>query len=182
MVAFALWERHKGNAALLPLALIRKRFLWCSALVMMFGVSTSFCASYYLPIYFQAIKAESPTMSGVSLLPNVISQIIFAVVSGALGKKPQSLPSERSTFARITENHHLVRVSGYYLPWSVLAGVLLSIGSGLISTYSPLTRTGEWIGFQIILGAGRGVGMQMVCFRLQCIRVLYLLLLMFLLY
>ncbi len=160
MAAFALWERRKGKAALLPLALLRKRFLWCSALVMMLGVSNSFCASYYLPIYFQAIKNESPTMSGVSLLPNIISQITFAVLSGALGKQPQS--ATRGGWILTMTEHHLVRVSGYYLPWSVLAGILLSVGSGLISTCSPWTRTGAWVGFQVILGAGRGLGMQMV--------------------
>ncbi|KAH8896118.1 MFS general substrate transporter [Thozetella sp. PMI_491] len=144
VTAFALWERHKGEGAMLPLSLIRERFLWCSALVMLFGVSNSFCASYYLPIYFQAIKNESPAISGVSLFPNIIAQIVFAVVSGGL-----------------------VRIVGYYLPWSVLAGVLLSIGSGLISTYSPSTPTSMWVGFQIILGAGRGLGMQMPIVAVQ---------------
>lgn len=41
--------------------------------------------------------------------------------------------------------------------------MLLSIGSGLMSTFSPSTPIGKWIGFQIIYGAGRGLGLQMVC-------------------
>jgi hypothetical protein len=52
--------------------------------------------------------------------------------------------------------------TGYHLPFCVLAGVLMAIGGGLISTYTPTTPTGRWIGYEIILGAGRGLGMQMV--------------------
>lgn len=43
--------------------------------------------NYYLPIYFQAVRHATPTMSGVYLLPAILSQIIFATVSGILGEK-----------------------------------------------------------------------------------------------
>jgi hypothetical protein len=42
-------------------------------------------ASYYLPVYFQAINDVSPMMSGIYLLPLILSQLLLAVVSGALG-------------------------------------------------------------------------------------------------
>ena len=51
---------------------------------------------------------------------------------------------------------------GYYLPLSVLGASLAAIGNGLISTFSTTTSTGRWIGYQIILGVGRGIGLQMV--------------------
>lgn len=38
----------------------------------------------------------------------------------------------------------------------------MAIGNGLLSTLSPSTSTARWIGYQILLGAGRGAGMQMV--------------------
>lgn len=38
----------------------------------------------------------------------------------------------------------------------------MSISNGLISTFSPITSLGKWIGYQIFLGVGRGIGMQMV--------------------
>lgn len=40
----------------------------------------------------------------------------------------------------------------------------MAIGCGLISTFTIETSTGVWIGYQIIAGAGRGCGLQMVCF------------------
>jgi hypothetical protein len=37
-----------------------------------------------------------------------------------------------------------------------------AIGMGLIATFKPDTNTATWIGYQIIVGVGRGCGMQMV--------------------
>lgn len=52
-------------------------------------------------------------------------------------------------------------VMGYYLPFCVIGTILCAIAQGLLSMLSPSTSTGEWIGYQIILGVGRGVMMQM---------------------
>jgi hypothetical protein len=51
---------------------------------------------------------------------------------------------------------------GYYLPWAFASSVIMTIGNGLVSTFSATTTVANWIGFQIILGAGRGLGMQTV--------------------
>jgi hypothetical protein len=51
---------------------------------------------------------------------------------------------------------------GYYLPWPIAAGAISAVGNGLVSTFTPETETAKWIGYQILLGAGRGSGMQMV--------------------
>lgn len=62
-----------------------------------------------------------------------------------------------------TANFSTVNNVGYYIPVALFAAVLLSVGSGLIATFSPSTPTGKWIGYQILYGAGRGLGLQMVC-------------------
>ncbi|KAK3358748.1 putative MFS multidrug transporter [Lasiosphaeria hispida] len=140
-----LWvEIRKGADAILPLRMIRQRIVWCSCLVMAFSVATTFCSTYFLPIYFQAVIGATPIMSGVYLLPNIISQLAGTVISGALVGK-----------------------LGYYLPWSVAAGALLTTGCGLISTYSPTSSKTSWVAYQTILGLGRGVGMQIPIIALQ---------------
>jgi len=103
-----------------------------------------YTAFYWLPIYFQGVKGESPTMSGVDILPTIIAHIFAAVSSGALLNK-----------------------IGYYIPICLFAAVLISVGSGLISTFSPVTPTGKWIGYQIILRVGRGLGLQMPLIAVQ---------------
>lgn len=86
LLVFVFVEYRKGQNAMIPLQLVKQRFLWSGSLVMFFSVSTSFCASYYLPIYFQAVKEASPSLSGVYLLPTIISQVIFVVLSGTMCK------------------------------------------------------------------------------------------------
>jgi hypothetical protein len=51
---------------------------------------------------------------------------------------------------------------GYYLPWAFGGAIVMAIGNGLVSTFKPTTTIARWIGFQIVMGAGRGFGMQTV--------------------
>ena len=61
-----------------------------------------------------------------------------------------------------TANALTVNRVGYYIPVALFAVIFLSIGSGLIATFDAGTSTGKWIGYQILYGAGRGLGLQMV--------------------
>lgn len=152
---FLAWEHHQGEKAMIPLSMVAQRVVWSSCLVMLTLFAMVLTASYYLPIYFQSIKNKSPTMSGIYILPSVLSQLLFAVVSGLLSKCYKKNSSYHT-------NKHTVGKFGYYLPWAVFCGVATAIGNGLLSTLTPDTSTGKWVGYQIILGAGRGAGFQIV--------------------
>ncbi|KAH8589226.1 putative MFS multidrug transporter [Bisporella sp. PMI_857] len=143
-IIFLAWEYRMGDDAMIPLSMIRQRVIWSSCAVMFFLFSSLLMLSYYLPIYFQTIRDVSPTLSGVYILPGILSQMIFAVVSGIL-----------------------VGRLGYYLPWIVIAGILPPIGQGLISTFNATTPARTWIGYQIIGGIGRGFGLQMPLLAIQ---------------
>ncbi|RQM06095.1 hypothetical protein DH86_00002415, partial [Scytalidium sp. 3C] len=136
---FLAWEYHQGDTAMIPLAMISKRVVWSASCSMGFFFASMLTFSYYLPIYFQAVKGAQPTLSGVYMLPGIISQMIFSILSGVL-----------------------VNRTGYYLPGTIFYGIMQAISAGLISTFTPHTSTGKWIGYQIIGGVGRGLGMQMV--------------------
>ncbi len=71
---------------MIPFSMIRKRPVWSSCLVYGFLMSQLFTTSYYLPIYFQGVKGVSPTLSGIYLLPSILSQLFLAIGSGILGK------------------------------------------------------------------------------------------------
>ncbi|SLM41028.1 Tetracycline resistance protein TetB/drug resistance transporter [Lasallia pustulata] len=85
-LVFLAWDYYKGDAAMIPLSMIRKRTVWSSCLVYGFLMSQLFCTSYYLPIYFQGVKGVSPTLSGAYLLPSILSQLFLAVGSGTLAE------------------------------------------------------------------------------------------------
>ena len=82
---FLLWEHRKGDDAMVPFSMVRQRPVWSGSLVSLFFMGSQLIVSYYLPIYFQSIKNATPTLSGVYILPGILSQIIFATVSGVLG-------------------------------------------------------------------------------------------------
>jgi hypothetical protein len=82
---FLLWEHHHGDAAMVPFKMLRQRIIWSASVTMFFFMGVLFCANYYLPIYFQAVRDNSAVMSGVHILPTIIAQVIFAVMSGSMG-------------------------------------------------------------------------------------------------
>lgn len=56
----------------------------------------------------------------------------------------------------------VVQKAGYVIPFAVAGALLNAISCGLFSLLQPETSTGQWVGFSIISGAGRGVSLQMV--------------------
>ena len=56
----------------------------------------------------------------------------------------------------------LVSKVGYVSPPMLMGNALQVISYGLFSTLKVTTGTGEWVGFQLLAGAGRGMAIQMV--------------------
>ncbi|KAH9899104.1 major facilitator superfamily domain-containing protein [Xylariomycetidae sp. FL2044] len=144
LVLFGLWERRRGDRAMLPGRIIKDRIVWSSTLQITTAMGALITASYYMPIYFQSVRGASPIQSGVYVLPSILSQLCVAVLSGIAVSK-----------------------MGYYLPWVVGGTALTTVACGLISTWTPWTETGKWIGYQILAGAGRGATMQMGMIAVQ---------------
>lgn len=140
-IAFIIWEYHQSDDAMIPLSMLSQSIVWSSCLVSSMLTSTAMIGSYFLPIYFQAVRDVSPMLSGVYLLPSILSQLALAVVSGGLVGK-----------------------LGYYTPWAIFSGIATAAGNGIMSLLEPDTPAAKWIGNQILVGAGRGAGLQIVCF------------------
>lgn len=74
-----------GNEAMIPLPLIRRRVIWSSCLNYACLFGSMLITTYYLPIYFQAVRNATPTLSGVDLLPSILSSVLFGIICGGLG-------------------------------------------------------------------------------------------------
>jgi MFS family permease len=83
---FIFWERHMGDRAMLPGSLLKRKIIWTSCVHSVCNISCVIVASNWLPTYFQAVKGDEPTMSGVHVLPSIGGQMTFVLMSGALGK------------------------------------------------------------------------------------------------
>lgn len=85
-VVWLFWNQHKGDDALLPPSMIKRRVVWASGLYQSFMISAVYGATFFLPIYFQAIKNATAVLSGVYLLPTILPQLFAAGLSGVLCK------------------------------------------------------------------------------------------------
>lgn len=101
-------------------------------------------ASYYLPLYFQAVLGATPLLSGVYLLPFALSLSLTSAVTGIFIKK-----------------------SGKYLPPIYFGLAVMTLGFGL---FINLPRKPTWskiIIYQIIAGIGVGPNFQSPLIALQ---------------
>lgn len=132
------WNFHKGESALIPFFIVKRPAVFSSGINYAFLLATVYGSLYFLPIYFQAVKGVNAIMSGVYLLGIILPQLFTAVIGGSMVTKV-----------------------GYVPPFALVGGALNCIGSGLFSLLQPGTPTGEWVGFSIISGLGRGASLQM---------------------
>jgi MFS family permease len=89
LLVFGAWEYRVGEGAMIPLYMVRQHIIWSSCLTIGCFFGSLLSLTFYLPIYFQAVKGATPGLSGVYLLPSILSMIIMAVTSGVLGEREQ---------------------------------------------------------------------------------------------
>jgi len=70
---------------MIPLGMLHRRIIASSYITGFFQAGAIVEMTYFLPLWFQTVKGDTPTMSGVHILPTVGSQIIFAGITGTLG-------------------------------------------------------------------------------------------------
>ncbi len=109
------------------------------SVLMIFVGSSIFIFTYYLPIWFQAVKGTSPVRSGIDNIPTILSNVTGITLSGGLTTR-----------------------FGRYMPFIIASTVLMSIGSGLLTTLRVDTSVGHWVGYQVLYGFGVGLGFQQV--------------------
>ena len=97
-----------------------------------------FVPTYFLPLYFQFVKADSAITAGVRMLPFVATQSVIAILSG-----------------------WLVGKTGYYVPWYIFSGVLCIAGAAALYTVGEGTALANVYGYQALIGLGSGASTQL---------------------
>lgn len=85
-IGFIFWERRVGKKAMIPGALLSQRIVYTSCIHGLCVVCTTMVTSSWLPTYFQAVRGDGPSLSGVHILPGVLSQLSLVIISGAASK------------------------------------------------------------------------------------------------
>ncbi|KAF2002648.1 major facilitator superfamily transporter [Amniculicola lignicola CBS 123094] len=134
-IALQYCTRH--STATVPGRILFQRSVAFGGCSQLFVGSTMLTVSIYLPLWFQAIKSDSAMQSGINTIPLVLSVVVGSIMSGGLTQR-----------------------IGYYTPFMILGSILMSVGTGLITTWKTTTGHQMWIGYQVILGLGVGCTMQ----------------------
>ncbi|KAK7961963.1 Bcmfs1 [Apiospora aurea] len=144
LVLFCATQIRLKENATIPPRIIANRTVWASALYIFFLGSAFYLMVYYVPIWFQTVQGVSAIDSGIRNLPVLITVVIFSIVAGAA-----------------------VTGVGYYAPFMIAGTILMSTGAGLFYTFTPDIKAAGWIGYQVLFGAGVGMGMQQPLMAIQ---------------
>ena len=88
---FALVER-RAVEPVLPLHLFSIRTFSVASVVGFIVGFAMFGAITYLPVFFQVVRGESPTVSGLQLLPLMVGMLIVSIASGQYHQPDRPLP------------------------------------------------------------------------------------------
>ena len=146
-IAFIAVQVLKKDEALMPLHILKQRSIAS-------GVFYSACVGgsltliiYYLPIWFQSIKAVSAVKSGIMNIPLLLGLFITSLLSGGL-----------------------ITRFGYYTPFMIAGTIVMSVGAGLLTTFTATgTNHDKWISYQALYGLGTGLGFQQSALAAQAV-------------
>ena len=125
-LAFIGVQAWRNEEATVPPKIFFQRTIFASCITSIGIMSLLVVFAYYLPIWFQAIQGKSPQDSGLSLIPLLLSNVIFVMASGIA-----------------------TSVLGYYTPFLIIGATVSMVGAALISTWKVDAGPGKWIGFQV---------------------------------
>ncbi|CZT10055.1 related to major facilitator (MFS1) transporter [Rhynchosporium graminicola] len=136
-ITFAVWQWWKADGALMPPRILKQRTVAASCAAAFFIYSAILIHTFYLPMWFQAIKNYSAIRSGVNMIPYVLANAIFSVLAGIFVSK-----------------------NGYFTVPAIVGMVIGTVGAGFLSTISHRTSSSMWMGYEILASAGIGMAIQ----------------------
>lgn len=134
---FIAWQWYKGDQALIPPSIILRRNTFIGGIHTFLLYATLQLQVYYLPVWFQSCRDKSALDSGVAMIPYVVGNSLFAILSGAFVSKV-----------------------GYFTPPAILGSAIATAGSALLATLAVATDSSRWIGYEVLTSVGLGMAVQ----------------------
>ncbi|KAG4439917.1 hypothetical protein IFR05_004592 [Cadophora sp. M221] len=134
---FVFIQFKSGDNATVPIRIVNQRSILSGMYFSFVTPGSMMVIIYFLPIWFQAIKGVSAVTSGIQTLPLVMSLVVASIIAGGITTK-----------------------TGYYTGQLIACSIVISIGTGLLTTLKVDTPTPKWIAYQFLYGFGLGLGMQ----------------------
>ena len=134
IVACGVSQLWAGDNGIVPPRILAQRSIAAGAIVSFGFGSALIILTFYLPIWFQAIKGRSAFSAGIRLLPYFLGTVTFVIGSGFVVSK-----------------------LGYYTPVLIAGTALMVVGCGLLTTFQVDTSNGEWIGYEVSIRSSRKI-------------------------
>ena len=143
LIAFFLVERRAAEPILPPRLWRNHTFRITSAVGLIIGFAL-FGAVTFLPLFQQVVRGQSPTASGLQLLPLMAGLMLSSITSG-----------------------RLIARTGRYRIYPILGTGITVIGLLLLSRMDPHTPVLVAASFMAVLGLGLGMVMQVLILAVQ---------------
>ncbi|PGH10050.1 hypothetical protein GX51_00317 [Blastomyces parvus] len=144
---YTIW--YEFRIAKIPF--LRKSLFYCRSAIAAYICSLIqglelYIALYYIPLYFQAVKGQSPVRTGISALPITSSLVPASVFVAAM----------------------IARTGRFR--WAIWAGwVLTTLSTGLLLLLDAKTKTAVWATVLVFLGFGHGLILSALNLGVQAI-------------
>ena len=136
-ILFLVWQWWKGEAALMPPRIMMQRTVSASCGMALMTYAALINLTFFLPVWFQAVRGVSAMQSGVNMIPYFVVNGAFTLGAGIF-----------------------VSAVGYPTPPAVIGCAIGTIGLGLMTMLQVDTTTAQWAGYQILTSAGFGMAIQ----------------------
>ncbi|KAK6460668.1 multidrug-resistance transporte [Scheffersomyces coipomensis] len=137
LVIFSFWNIYFSKDQIFGTEIITNSYILASATVISSTFGFFITNILFVAIYFQVIKDVSAMASGLHILPIIIPVVISSI------------------FSAVT-----IQKSHYVKPFSVIAGILAPIGTGLLTLLQVDSPFSKQVGLLIITGISVGLQMQ----------------------
>jgi hypothetical protein len=145
MFVFIAVEAWQAKSPIIPGHMFRQRTpVAIFVTQFFFGACFFGGAIYYTPIYFQVVRGDSATSSGLELLPLMLGVVGCSIASGQLCSR-----------------------TGHVREFIWAGTSLILVGGGLLTTWSTDSNRGMQIGYLLILGCGCGLCAQTLIIAAQ---------------
>ncbi|KAL2068221.1 hypothetical protein VTL71DRAFT_16319 [Oculimacula yallundae] len=138
MGLFVAWQWYLKDEASIPPRIMRQRSVYSAAVVVFMGLGSVQLVAYYLPIWFQVIKDDTPLQSGIRFLFTVLGSLLGSIIPAGL-----------------------VTAYGHFNPWLFFGCILMAVSGGIFSTFDLQTGNGMINGIQVLAGIGSSCVIQM---------------------
>ncbi|RAG81835.1 EmrB/QacA family drug resistance transporter [Streptacidiphilus pinicola] len=144
LIALFIWWEQRAPEPVLPLRLFRNRiFTVCSGIGFVIGLCM-FGALSYIPLYMQVVNGNSPTESGLRLLPMMAGVLITSIGTG-----------------------QLISRTGRYKIYPIMGTALTCVALVLLAQVDEKTSATVMGLYMLVLGLGLGLVMQVLIIAVQ---------------